>query len=183
MPEILDETNDSNDHSLKITRREAFAEIGIILLGLRAALGCSKSEEDKKSSTPTATAEEQDIYDLLGIVKPAFQEPELMEQIESGKVVILFGADWCPPCKEVGNYLKQHEADMRKQGVNIFEFFNSKYVVNGKGGNGWSDLAKTIIAKYNLDSGLPIAIVLEKGVLVGKFEGDQIKSIPNLVSK
>lgn len=146
-----------------ISRRDALGRIIFFLVGtsIGNVLGCSKKRDSLQ----------------------VFDEPENEEDINSGKILVLFGANWCGQCIRAGAFLKLQEKIFRDHGIKPYEFFQNLGIYPHKE---WSPLAEKLKKEHEV-SAIPTVLIFSEGRLIKKFVGagtnekDDISELPDWI--
>lgn len=156
-----------------INRRDALMRIfsigigvGTAAIGIITATSCTK---DGKNQQKPPNIENQTANPKVKPKYPGtiFEEPETIEDLNSGTVLVLLGSNWCGQCIQAGRFLQQHEGTFRKNEIKTYECYEDLGIQPHKE---WSPLAKELMKKYEID-GIPTVLIFSSGKLLQKFVG------------
>jgi len=128
-----------------------------------------KPADTKNPTTDTIAKLIRRLKTKLKLKHPGaiFEEPETMEDLGSGTVLVLFSANWCGQCAYAGEFLQRQEEQLKKVGIKPYEFYQDLGIQPHKE---WSPLADDLMKKHEIES-IPTVLIFSSGKLLQKFVG------------
>ncbi len=150
-----------------ISRRDVTLALFLATIFGGAALACTKKAKDEPA---------------IEVIKgPTFEAPSSREQLNDGKVLVLFSADWCQACPSVKEFLKKNKAAIEENGYTIYEFYFVGMIKDKPEPN---PLHSELMKEYEVRA-IPTVLVLNNGFermqLVGLEEISSILTGPKKI--
>ncbi len=154
-----------------ISRRDVALALFLATVFGGAALACTRKAKDE----PTLESGQELIKG------PTFEAPSSREELEDGKVLVLFSADWCQACPSVKEFLKKNKTSIEENGYTIYEFYSVGMTKDKPEPN---PLHSELMKEYEVRA-IPTVLVLSNGFekmqLVGLEEISSILTGPKKI--